>query len=737
MNRKLTGTISFLLLVLTSFAQRNNAGVADPDTFSIKDMPQIEIIGKGKDRLFRRIPGSVAVIGPKQISTIVPISSNDVVKKIPGLNVVDEEGAGLRINIGIRGLDPDRSRSVLMLEDGVPVALNPYGEPEMYFTPVIDKMKSVEVLKGSGQILFGPQTIGGVANFITANPPEKETAEFKLRGGQNGFFSGYASYGNTVGNVGYVVSYLHKRADNMGPTWFNIHDVSAKLRIQLSEKSSLGLKLGFYDELSNSTYVGITQTMYDAGGQDFVRLAPDDRLPVRRYNISLTHQYKFSERLSLQTTAFAYTTTRDWRRQEFSTNPSAANQTGVIWGDPSVSGGALYMLRTNGHRNRQFEVAGVEPKLTVQHNLFGVNNKLQTGTRVLWEKAKEQFIIGNKPDAAAGNLRDNEIRTGFAFSAYALNEIDITEKLSANVGVRVESFDYNRNILRGRFRINNVNNVVADTNILAGSYTFAFIPGAGLSYKATDNMTLFAGVHRGFAPPRTKDAITTDGTALDIDAELSTNYELGGRFAFGQFITAEATLFFMDFQNQIIPVSQSSGNANATGLANGGRTQHKGVEGAVEADIAKAFGSKHSILLGVNATYVQSAFSADRFIAKGNGTENVKGNKLPYAPSFLLNTMVGYEAPKGFGIRFFGNYVSEQFTDELNTVDPNAAGLIGKIDARFLVDGTAYYNLPNQKVSINLSVKNLSNERYIASRRPQGIKVGLDRFVTLGVDIKL
>jgi outer membrane receptor for Fe3+-dicitrate len=146
MKKKLLCSVTTLLLVIAGFAQKNVAVEASDDSILFfKEMPQIEIIGKGKDRLFRRIPGSVAVISHQQINTIVPVSGNDVMKKIPGLNVVDEEGAGLRINIGIRGLDPDRSRSVLILEDGIPVALNPYGEPELYFTPAIDKMKSVEV----------------------------------------------------------------------------------------------------------------------------------------------------------------------------------------------------------------------------------------------------------------------------------------------------------------------------------------------------------------------------------------------------------------------------------------------------------------------------------------------------------------------------------------------------------------------------------------------------------------
>lgn len=726
-----TGLLSGMALLVSV------AGLAQVESDSTKkeqEMPQVLVVGY-KDKLLSKVPGSVSVLRFKEIQQLAPISGNDVLRRVPGLNIVDEEGAGLRINIGVRGLDPDRSRNLLVLEDGVPVALNPYGEPELYFTPVIDKVRSIEVLKGSGQVQFGPQTIGGVVNLITADPPAQERTELRVKGGQGGFFSTYASYGNTVGNMGFNVSYLRKQADNIGPTWFRINDLSAKLRFQLSEKSSIGMKLGVYDELSNSTYIGITQSMYDAGGSDYVRLAPDDRLPVRRYNLSVTHSLQINPRVNMQTTAFAYTTTRNWQRQDFSYSSTAANQTGVIWGDRNISGGAIYMLNSNGHRNRQFEVMGVEPRLTIKGKIGDKENKLNAGVRYLYEKAKEQFVTGKKADATAGDMRDNEIRSGHALSGFIQDELAITKRFTVNAGVRMESFHYNRRILRGRFPVNGAN-VVADTNVLAKQHLIALIPGGGFNFVVNESLNLFGGVHRGFAPPRTKDAITSTGFAIDLDAENSWNYELGLRFNHSNWVNGELTFFRMDFDNQIIPISQSSGNANATGLANGGKTSHTGVEAAVQLDFGKAFNWKHSVQLGSNFTYVKSVYSADRFITSGTDKINIRDNKLPYAPSFIWNGTVGFESKGGLGIRFFANYVSEQFADELNTVAPSANGRIGRIDSRMLFDGTAYYQL-NKKVNFNISAKNLGDKRYIASRRPEGIRVGMPAFVTAGVELTL
>lgn len=703
---------------------------------TIIEMPQIVIIGK-RDGLISKVPGSATVLNSREIRLTAPLTSNEVLRKVTGVNVVDEEGAGLRLNISIRGLDPDRSRNVLMLEDGVPIALGPYGEPEMYFTPSIDKMSGIEILKGSGQILYGPQTIGGIVNFFTADPPSQEITRIKISGAKGGFFSGFGTYGNTIGKAGILVSYLHKRADDLGPTQFRLNDLSAKIRYELNSKSNLGLKLGYYEEESNSTYIGLTQTMFNQGDQDFVRMSPYDNLPVKRLSGSATHQLEFNDNISLKTTAFAYTTTRDWQRQDFSFSSTAANQTGVQWGNPAVSNGAVYMLNSTGNRNRQFQVAGIEPRLSVKHNLFNIKNILETGARYLYEKADEQFIVGSNANTAEGTLRDKEVRTGYAFSAYAQNRFDLTKKLSLNAGLRLENFDYEREILRGRYRINGVNNVIRDTSIIAKDNTMALIPGAGINYSANDKINLFAGIHKGFAPPRIKDAITATGVPYNLDAELSTNYELGTRIKLNEYFNAELTGFILDFKNQIIPVSNSSGNSNASGVVNGGQTLHKGIEAGFQIDFGKMAGLKNSYTFESSITVQDSEYSNDRFISANGITVNVKENKLPYAANLMIWNAAGINLQNGFGFRVSGNYIGSQFTDEINSEVPSANGRTGKISSRYIVDANAYYRIPKTNANLNLAVKNLTDQRYISSRRPEGIRVGLPRLITAGFEIFL
>ncbi len=694
-----------------------------PDSIRTRDMPQIEVIGR-QDH-FIRLPGSASVVNRAAIRLTYPVSGNEVLRKVAGLHIVDEEGIGMRANIGIRGLDPDRSRTVLILEDGIPVALGPYGEPELYYSPSIDRMSGIEVLKGSGSILFGPQTIGGVINYLTANPPPVPTTETSIRGGQNGFFVGRFSHGTTSGNTGYQVSLLRKSGEGVGILDYAITDLNTKFKHVLAPNSVLGVKVGVYDEISNSTYVGITQAMYDSGLYDFSHPAPDDQLSIRRYSLSATHDYFFNPAIRLRTTAYGYTTTRDWSRQDFRTSFRPTDTYVRTLGD-------LYFFNRTGNRNRAFEVLGFEPRLSVDLDVFGFRNEVDLGFRYLYEKAFEKRIDGTVARPTSGILREDEIRTGHAKSGYIQSRIHLGDALSVTPGVRYEHFTYERDILRS-------NN--AEVNFTTQDQTSEIIPGIGFNYRINDSNSFFTGIHRGFSPPRIKDAISRTGVSEQLDAELSWNSEIGYRGGLASGWKFETTLFHMNFENQIIPVSESSGglgSTGASGLTNGGRTQHFGMEFALSGEWLKIADSDFGVGFDGQLTYTNATFSSDRFVTNGSTTVNVKGNSLPYAPEITMNSTVKLIMPARLSASLTTNYTGEQFGDVLNRTVPTADGQQGRLDPFFVLDANLIWVVPKfEKISLSVAVKNLTDERYIVSRRPQGIRLGLPRFVSIGLEVMM
>lgn len=706
-----------VVIVLGASSQDN----ATSDSLKVYSTNSVSILGD-RTALLNSIPGSAIVVTSEQLNLMRSASGNEILRSLTGLNVVDEEGAGLRMNLGIRGLDPDRSRTLLVLEDGLPLALAPYGEPELYYTPSIDRMNSIEVLKGSGSIIHGPQTIGGVLNYITSDPPEASESDVHFIMGGGGYLNSKIGYGSSYGNAGFLGELYHKKADKIGLTNYSIYDFMAKAKFTLSSRTNVKAKIGIYDEISNSTYIGLTQNMFD-NGEYFTEIAPNDELTIRRYSASLSHQHVLSENIVFNTSVYGYTTSRFWRRQDFSRSPAASNLTGEVYGDTSLNDGAIYMRNTTGNRNRAFDVIGVQPQMFAKFNVINIENELNAGFRLHYERAFEQRINGTNFRAVSGNLTEDEIRSGWAYSAFVQNRFHLNETMIITPGIRFEHFNYERDIRRISSK---------DTSIIANNKLSEFIPGIGMNYNLFHNFTLFAGLHRGFAPPRTKDAITNQGTALDLEAELSWNYEVGLRTMVTDAVYLEMTGFMLDFSNQIIPVSESSGGLGA-GLINGGRTMHRGLETSLQIDFGRMMKSEYSLILNTNVTYSNAKYSSDRFIASGKDKININGNRLPYAPEWMFSSVLNATIPAGFGLSLTATYVGDQFADELNTINPSNDGATGKIKSYMLFDATLQYKL-NSISHLFISAKNITDIRYIATRRPQGIKAGIPRFITAGID---
>ncbi|MGI8409650.1 MAG: TonB-dependent receptor plug domain-containing protein, partial [Pyrinomonadaceae bacterium] len=300
---------------------------------------QVDVIGTDRDAI-AEIPGSVAVITREELRASHPMDANEVLRRVTGVHVREDSGpVALRLNVGIRGLNPDRSRQILVLEDGIPLALAPYGEPELYYSPPIDRMRRVEILKGSGSILYGPQTVGGVINFVTPDPPQTPQGAFEIIGGQRDFLTVRGNYGGTIGKFGGYASFLRKQGNGFRSFYFNVTDFTGKATYALTDRQTLAAKLTLYDEGSNSTYLGLTQSQFARDPNE--NAVPDDRLNIRRFFGSLNHQFVINSNTLLNTTAYSYNTVRNWRRQDFDRVRNASRRYVGVFGDESIPGGAV------------------------------------------------------------------------------------------------------------------------------------------------------------------------------------------------------------------------------------------------------------------------------------------------------------------------------------------------------------------------------------------------------------
>lgn len=681
---------------------------------------QLTVVGTriaGGPETLRRIPGSVDLLLPEQIETARVFTVSEALRKATGVNVRDEEGFGLRPNIGLRGLNPTRSTKVLLLEDGLPLSYAPYGDNSSYYHPPVERFEGVEILKGSGQLAYGPVTVGGVVNYITPGPPPDPSASLRLAGGNRGYLNGHAQAGATWGSLGILADYMRKQGDGARDNQESrLDDVNLKAVFSASASHVLTFKGNFYGEDSQVTYSGLRQSEWDADPRQnpFV----NDAFTGRRFGASLRHAWMAGEQAMLTTQLYASHFSRDWWRQS-SNSAQRPNDSS----DPAC-GGMANLLTTCGNegRLRDYGHVGLEPRLRLGHRLFGARAEAEAGVRAHFEVQERRQENGDGPLARSGRRVEDNRRENAAWSAFVQERL-LLGRLTVTPGVRFERIGYERT--------NRLAN--GGLGVTGRTDVTQWVPGVGIAFAASDQASLFAGVHRGFAPPRTEDIINnTTGGAVELDAELSWNYEAGVRALLRPGLAVDATVFRLDYENQIVPASLAGGLGAA--LTNGGETLHQGFELGVRLDTAALLRSAHNVSLRAAVTGLPTArFEGARFSnVPGFATTSVSGNRLPYAPELLVTASAGYTHPSGAGALVEAVHVSRQFADDLNTVAPSADGQRGLIPASTIWNATVNYELKRLRATLFVTVKNVFDTLYIADRS-RGLLPGTPRLVQGGL----
>jgi Fe(3+) dicitrate transport protein len=390
--------------------------------------------------------------------------------------------------------------------------------------------------------------------------------------------------------------------------------------------------------------------------------------------------------------------------------------------DPKCGGMAnLSTTCGNEGRLRLYRVFGIEPRAHTMFRIAGVAAETDLGVRVHHERQERIQKNGDFPTARDGEVSENNQRLNTAFSAFAQQRL-LFGNFTVTPGLRIEHVLYDRT--------NRLRTVSGTTSVTQ------LIPGIGVSHSLSANATWFAGLHRGFAPPRTEDVINNNtGGVIDLDPELSWNLELGTRTELRPGVKVDATLFRMDYENQVVPASVAGG-VGAT-LTNGGETLHQGIEGSVRLDTAALFGLSQNVYLRGAFTYVPVArFEGTRF-SNVTGFTNVPiaGNRLPYAPERLLTVGVGYSFASRFDTLIEAVHVSNQFGDDLNTIAGTVDGQRGLIPAHTTWNAAANYRLPKFDATLFVTVKNVMDTLYIADRS-RGLLPGTPRLVQTGVKVR-
>jgi Fe(3+) dicitrate transport protein len=669
-----------------------NANIATP----ARQLPRIDVVGKSVDRA-QDLPGSVAVISAEQLQLQQAASVQDALKSVPGITVREEEGYGFIPNIGLRGLNPNRSQKLLVLEDGVPVAPGLFLANESYYSPRIERMESIEVLKGAAGLRYGPTTIGGVINYKT-KPPE-EGVKLTTRIGSHGYrLMGIDAGGtNTAGDAIGGLSLVTARGDGLRHNGFDMTDLMLKGGMALGDRQWVSAKFTRYENDINTSYVGLRPNEFRTTPTK--NPAPDDVFLTERTSFDINHEVELNPQASVQTLFYWSQLKRDyWRR-----NVASRTADGTTF--VPCTGGAACLVG----RNRTFEMVGVDSRLFLEHQSLGLKQQTELGIRVHRDSLRNQTVSSNvSPNARSGTLTGDDHQKANGLALYAQNRMELTPTLAITPGLRVEQYDQSR-----RNELTGVGGTSDNTEV---------IPGVGFTWQLHPSAQLFGGVFKGFSPAMVATAISAGGVDQQLEAERSTNVEVGVR---GQRerLSWEATFFRMDFDNQIVPQSESGG-VGATST-NAGKTLHQGLEAGLGYELGQGWS------VSGNLTYLPTArYNSTKVVA---GLDR-NGNRLPYAPELTSYLALNYKSG-GLTTTLSAQTVSAQFVDPENTVAESTDGRRGEIPAYTTVNLAARYAV-NRQLTVFGVVRNLLDETYINSRNPDGIFPGAERNVEVGLSYK-
>lgn len=304
------------LLAAAVSAVSLSAGVEAQSTGTATDALQvIRIIGSSQE--VQQLAGSGAIIDPRQLEVEANTDINQLLKTVPGLYVREEDGEGLRPNIGVRAAAGGRSSKVTLLEDGVMIAPAPYSNPAAYYFPEAYRMNSIEILKGAPLLRHGPQTTGGVINLVTPSIPADNSGRMTVKAGEHNTQDIHAWYGGTAGNFGWLVDTVQRSTDGFKDidrsdrdAGFEIQDYMVKLG-WTGERQQLLAKIQYSEQVSNETYAGLTDDDFAADPNRRYGLSEIDQMDNHHAGLSLTYTAELTDRVSLSALAYQNDYARD------------------------------------------------------------------------------------------------------------------------------------------------------------------------------------------------------------------------------------------------------------------------------------------------------------------------------------------------------------------------------------------------------------------------------------------
>lgn len=679
----------------------------------------------GNSQAVETTPGSGMVIDQAYLDDFAVSDIMRVLTRVPGVYITEEDGYGLRPNIGMRGNSADRSEKITIMEDGVLAAPAPYASPAAYYFPTIGRMSTIEVLKGGSSVLYGPRTSGGVINLLTTPISDNSFAtRLDVALGSDGYRKAHVMASGSEGRIGALGEIYHYAADGFknlptgNETGFSKTDVVTKIGFKLDNagRHYLEAKLKYSEETSDETYLGVT--LDDFNSTPFARYSASalDEMATDHKLVNLNYVFAINDHSTLTMTAYYNDFHRNWYKTDrvngLSLGSGAEEAASAF--DAGLSGADTLDFRVKAN-NRDYLSQGIQG----EYELFTAGHQIKVGARVhndemdrfQWVdnyQINRDYVISTLTTGVPGT-DSNRIESANAISAYVHDTWEYGD-LTVSGGLRYEDV----NLARDDWGTSDP--LRTGDPAMRRNGVSAVLPGLGATYQMSEQLLLLTGVQKTFAPP-------SPGNN-NAQEEEGWNYEAGLRYS-DNLNRIELIGFYTNLDNLHGNCTASQGcNSDLIGTQyNAGEVEIKGVEWSYQANLPLA---GFSVPVNFNYTYSTAEFK-ESFDSELDSWGSVQaGDELPYLPDHTLQFETGLRKDN------WQVLVALKHTSEMRTqAGTEAVTTANGIPSRTLMDVSANYQLDN-KQTVYLVIDNLTDKEYIATRQHGGIQVGKPRTLQVG-----
>jgi Fe(3+) dicitrate transport protein len=737
--REMRILISVLLIVLNPvllFAQDSTAVKKD----SIKRLKEVTVEAE-KDNAFgitrlKQVEGTAIYAGKKnEVIVLDDVNGNtaannprQVFGKVAGLNIWESDGAGIQLGIGGRGLSPNRVSNFNTRQNGYDISADALGYPESYYTPPVEALERIEVVRGAASLQYGTQ-FGGFINFKFRQAPENKLIHVRAKQtiGSFGFYNTFTSVSGTIKKITYNTFYQFKRGDGWRPnSGFNAHTAFAGLTYSVNKKLKIGLEYTFMEYLAQQPG-GLTDKQFLKDPQQSNRKRNWFRVNWNLAALNLDYEINESSRIN-------------WRSFTLYAQRDALGNLGRI--------DRLDVGADRDYLQDKFRNFGSELRYLKQYSLLKTVSTFLVGARYYQGTTYRKQGLGNNKSSADfyfNNPEDLE-HSNYTFPSrnialFSENVFRITSRLNITPGVRLEYISTNS---RGYYHEESsdlAGNILYERNVEdnRSSNRKFFLGGIGAGYKLNKSIESYINFSQNYRSINFNDMrIINPNARVDNDLKDESGYssDIGIRGNIKNYLNFDLSLFFLKYNGRIGSIQKVDSTTYQIYRyrTNVSDSRNYGLESFVELDFYKLFaGSDKKLGISVFANY---AFITAEYI---NSKEpSVKdGNRVELVPQQILRTGLNISY-KEFKLTGQYAYTSEQFTEASNAVSTSTS-VDGLIPSYSVLDASLSYSF--RWVSISTGVNNLLNNYYF-TRRADGYpgpgiipSDGRSFYVTLGIKI--